>query len=71
MQKTQRIKIVIFIIFVSYMIAEMLIKIPVIINNFIYGTMAIFAIYFIITNRKEIGIDKIFKKEIEEENEEK
>ena len=56
------IKIGIFIVFVGYMILGMIINIPPLINNIIYGAMAIFALFFLFTNRETTGINNIFKK---------
>lgn len=56
------IKIGIFIVFVGYMILDMIINIPPLINNIIYGAMAIFALFFLFTNREATGINNIFKK---------
>jgi len=61
------IKIGVFIIFVGYMILGMIINIPPLINNIIYGAMAIFALFFLFTNREAIGLNDVFKKKEEEE----
>lgn len=63
------IKIGIFVVFVGYIILGMIVKIPSTINNVIYGVMAICAIFFLITNKDSMGLNKeslgvnnIFKK---------
>ena len=63
------IKIGIFVVFVGYIILGMIVKIPSTINNAIYGVMAICAIFFLITNKDSMGLNKeslgvnnIFKK---------
>lgn len=63
------IKIGIFVVFVGYIILGMIVKIPSTINNVIYGVMAICAVFFIITNKDSMGLNKeslgvnnIFKK---------
>lgn len=63
------IKIGIFVVFVGYMILGMFVKIPDIVNNLIYGIMAICAVFFLITNKdsmglnkESLGVNKVFKK---------
>ena len=63
------IKIGILVVFVGYIILGMIVKIPSTINNLIYGVMAICAVFFIITNKDSMGLNKeslgvnnIFKK---------
>ena len=46
---------------------ELIIQIPTILNNIIYGAMALVSIFFLITNKKELGLADIFKKEEKEE----
>lgn len=63
------IKIGIFVVFVGYMVLGMIVEIPSTINNVVYGIMAICAVFFIITNKdsmglnkESLGVNKIFKK---------
>lgn len=48
------------------MILGLIISIPAIINNIIYGIMSIIAIFFLLTNKQSLGLDNMFKKEDEE-----
>lgn len=64
----KKIKIIVFVSFVGFMILSLFITIPTLINNIIYGTMAIIAIFFVITNREQMGLTDMFKKEDEELN---
>ena len=61
-----RIRIIVFISFIAYMILGLIISIPAIINNIIYGIMSIIAIFFLLTNKQSLGLDNMFKKEDEE-----
>lgn len=65
-----KIKIVLFICFVGYMIVGLIITIPALINNIIYGTMAIFSLFFLFTNKQNLGLNDMFKKDNKEEDEE-
>lgn len=63
------IKIGIFVVFVGYMVLGMIVEIPSTINNVVYGIIAICAVFFIITNKdsmglnkESLGVNKIFKK---------
>ena len=60
-----RIKIIIFISFIAYMILGLIISIPPIINNILYGIIAIIAIFFVLTNKQSLGLNDMFKKEDE------
>ena len=62
-----KIKIILFVIFVGYIVLGLIIKIPSILNNIIYGAMALVSIFFLVTNKKELGLTNIFKKEEKEE----
>ena len=62
-----KIKIILFVIFVGYIVLGLIIKIPSILNNIIYGAMALVSLFFLITNKKELGLTDIFKKEYKEE----
>ena len=62
-----KIKIILFIVFVGYIILGLIITIPTIVNNLIYGAMALVSLFFLITNKKELGLTDIFKKEEKEE----
>ena len=62
-----KIKIILFIVFVGYIILGLIITIPAILNNIIYGAMALVSIFFLFTNKKELGLTDIFKKEEKEE----
>ena len=62
-----KIKIILFVIFVGYILLGLIIKIPSILNNIIYGAMALVSLFFLITNKKELGLTDIFKREEKEE----
>ncbi len=62
-----KIKIILFVIFVGYIVLGLIIKIPSILDNIIYGAMALVSLFFLITNKKELGLTDIFKKEEKEE----
>lgn len=62
MENNNKIKAFVFMCLVSYMFLDLLIEIPDLINNIVYGIMAIIAIIFLIINRKELGVDNPFKK---------
>ena len=62
-----KIKIILFIVFVGYIILGLIITIPTVLNNIIYGAMAVVSIFFLLTNKKELGLTDIFKKEEKEE----
>lgn len=64
-----KIKIVLFVCFVGYMIVGLIVKIPPFINNIIYGTMAIFALFFLFTNKENLGLNDMFKKDDKKEEE--
>lgn len=51
-------KLILFIIFISFLVLDLIIQIPIIIKNVIYGIMSIFAIYFLVTNKNELGLNK-------------
>lgn len=65
-----RTRIIVFICLFGFMIVSLFVKIPPLLNNILYGTMAIIALFFILTNREKVGLKDIFKKEEEEEQEE-
>ena len=62
-----KIKIILFIVFVGYIILGLIITIPTVVNNVIYGAMAVVSIFFLVTNKKELGLTDIFKKQEKEE----
>lgn len=66
-----KIKIGIFVVFVGYMILGMIVKIPPIINNLIYGAMAIFALFFVLSNKESLGLNDVFKKKEEDDKSKK
>lgn len=65
----EKIKIGIFTVFVGYMVLGMIVSIPPIINNILYGAMSIVALLFVFTNRKKMGLTNIFKKKEDENSE--
>lgn len=62
-----KIKIILFVIFVGYIVLDLIIEIPTVLNNLIYGAMALVSIFFLVTNKEELGLTDIFKKEEKEE----
>ena len=65
-----KIRIIIFLCLFGFMIVSLFVKIPTLLNNILYGTMAIIALFYILTNREKLGLNDIFKKEEEEEQDE-
>lgn len=57
-----KIKIILFIVFVGYIILGLIITIPSLLNNIIYGLMAVISILFLVVNKKKLGLNDIFKK---------
>jgi hypothetical protein len=58
----EKIKVGIFIVLVGYMVLGTIVSIPPIVNNFLYGAMAILALLFVFTNKEKMGLTDIFKK---------
>lgn len=62
-----KLKIVVLCLALVFLLISFLVDIPKMVNDIIYGSMAVLSILFVFTNRKELHIDSMFDKKKDKE----